>query len=185
MNLITVIGHTGQGKSNYINNILLGNTVNKNGVTGLDYYTISAKSKRQYIFDVNNEYQFPVDTQLLPIMRNVSLDEKYFFSTCSKLRNTNIVFEDATGFLRGRQAPDWIRLIQKKRHDKNNYIVLFHSIENVPPEIMRLSNYIVLFKTADNLNAIEKKFNNPRINAAFLRLQKAKKYSREIIQTIL
>ena len=110
-------------------------------------------------------------------MRNVTLDIKKFITICDTLQNTNIVFEDATGFLRGRQAPDMARLLVKKRHSGNNYIILFHSINRVPPELLEMSNFVVLFKTNDNIVQVEKKFHNYRLNNAFLQLQKMKKYS--------
>ena len=158
MYLILVIGHTGQGKSTWVNN--------------------SIKGKRQYIFDVNNEYKhLPPDTAPAPQMRNVTLDIKKFITICDTLQNTNIVFEDATGFLRGRQAPDMARLLVKKRHSGNNYFILFHSINRVPPELLEMSNFVILFKTNDNAVQVEKKFHNYRLNNAFLQLQKMKKYS--------
>lgn len=165
MYLILIIGHTGEGKTSYSNRLV--------------------KGKKQYVFDVNNEYGYlPDDTQIRPQMRNRDLNIKRFLSICAGLRNYNIIFEDATGFFRGKQSEQLSRLIVAKRHTGNNFIFLFHSINRVPPELMEISNYVVLFRTNDNIDIIDKKFKNEKINDAFLKLQKMKKHSFIEIATI-
>lgn len=157
MYLILMIGHTGQGKTTKATELI--------------------KNKRQYIFDVNNEFRhLPIDTgAMYPQMRNTDLDLKRFVSICEKINNTNVLIEDATGFLRGKQSDTFSRLLVKKRHQRNNYIILFHSINRVPPELMEMSNFIYLFKTNDNFKIIDTKFKNQSLNNAFLRLQKDRK----------
>lgn len=165
MYLILIIGHTGEGKTTFLKKFING--------------------KKQYIFDVNNEYNYlPDDLQIGPQMRNKDLNIKRFLSTCEGIKNYNIVFEDATGFFRGKQSEQLSRLIVGKRHSGNNFIFLFHSINRVPPEIMEISNYIVLFRTNDNIDIIDKKFKNEKLNNAFLQLRKMKKYSFIEINTI-
>jgi hypothetical protein len=175
MNLILICGGTGQGKSHYTNTNLLFNEVKKIG--GKDYYFRSARSRNQYIFDINNEYQIPDDLTLSPICRHVACDDKVFTENCKRLRNTNIVFEDASGFLRGKQSKEIARLIVQRRHVNNNYIILFHSINRIPPELLEYCNYFILFKTGDNLKDIDNKFKNPLINQMFLTLKDKKNHS--------
>lgn len=164
MFLILVIGHTGQGKSTWLKKFIA--------------------NKRQYIFDVNNEYNLPEDIQIRPQMRNRDLNVNRFLGICKGLKNYNICFEDATGFLRGKQQKELSQLIVSKRHTGNNYIFLFHSINRVPPELMEISNYIILFKTNDNIDLIDRKFKNDKLNKAFLQLQKMKDHSFIEINTI-
>lgn len=166
MYLFIFIGHTGQGKTTMANNLI--------------------KDKRLYVFDVNNEYpKLPNDTgTLYPRMRNVDLNMKKFISICEKLKGYNILIEDATGFLRGKINDSFSRLLVGKRHTKNNYLILFHSINRVPPEIMEMSNFIYLFKTNDNVKIIDTKFRNATLTNSFLRLQKMPKYSCIKIKTI-
>jgi hypothetical protein len=168
-NLILIAGGTGQGKSYYTNKNLLCNEIRK--VNGRDNYFIAPTSKRQYIFDINNEYQLPPDNLTRPFMRNINCDDKFFTATCKKVINTNIVFEDASGFLRGKQSKEIARLIVQRRHSNNNYIILFHSINRIPPELLEYCNYFILFKTGDNLKDIDGKFKNPLINKMFLTLK--------------
>lgn len=165
MYLFTVIGHTGQGKSTWVRKFIQGTN--------------------QYVFDVNNEYKdLPDDRVLSSRMRNTDLDMKKFILNCSRLTNTNVVFEDATGFLRGRQSPEFSRLLVKKRHQQNNYILLFHSINRVPPEIMEMSNVIILFKTNDNPSQVQQKFDNPVLLKAFTELQQLPQYSYKQLKLI-
>jgi len=165
MYLILIVGHTGQGKTTWLNNFI--------------------KGKRQYVFDVNNEYgSLPNDSRVSPAMRNTDMNVKRFLDISKGLRNYNIVFEDATGFFRGKQSADLIKQIVGKRHTGNNFLILFHSINRVPPELMEMSNYVILFKTNDNFEIVEKKFKNKRITDTFLQLQKMKQYSYFEIKTI-
>lgn len=165
MYLIIVIGHTGQGKTTWVNKFIAG--------------------KKQYVFDVNNEYKnLPDDNRISPQMRCTNLNIKRFIATAKGLRNYNIILEDATGFFRGKQSEETSQMIVAKRHTGNNYIFLFHSINRVPPELMEMSNFVILFKTNDNMEIIDKKFRNQQLTEAFLKLQKMKKYSFVEIKTI-
>ena len=106
MYLILVVGHTGQGKTTWVR----------------DYI----KGKKKYVFDVNNEFQdLPTDSQYKEEMRHTELNIKKFVEVCKTLKNTCCVFEDATGFFRGRQSEDVSRMLVAKRHTGNNYIILF------------------------------------------------------------
>lgn len=176
MNLILIIGGTGQGKSTFVNKNLLKNDIKKNQFNK-DVFCLSSNSRPQYIFDINNEYILPDDSQIRTHMRNVRCDDKTFIRNCAQIRNTNIVFEDASGFLRGKQSKEMARLIVARRHANNNYIILFHSINRVPPELMEYCNYLILFKTGDNLKDIDIKFRNPEINKMFLTLQDKKNHT--------
>lgn len=172
MNLILIIGRTGEGKTPWVSqqmaNSFRPNPANPNK----SIQTVSSASKKQYVFDINNEYDFSTDQKYSPQMRHTGGDQKRFIEVCKTLRNTNIIFEDASGFLRGRQDKEFARLLYQKKHSGNNYVILFHSIERVPPEIMETAELIVLFRTGDNLESINKKFHSEKLNFAFLTLQK-------------
>ena len=163
MYLFLIVGHTGQGKTTFVKDFVNG--------------------KNQYIFDINNEYDLPTDTAIFPQMRHVQMDVKKYVEVVQKLKNTNIVFEDATGFLRGRQSAEFMRLIVAKRHTGNNFLLLFHSVNRIPPELMEMANFVVLFKTVDNIDSM-KKFNNATLTANFTELQTMPKFSKKIIKLI-
>lgn len=158
MNLFLIVGHTGHGKSTLVKKMVEG--------------------KRLYVFDVNNEYPLlPVDHVIKPRFRHTAMDMKKFVSVCERLKHYNVVFEDSTGFLRGKQSADFMRLIIAKRHTNNNYFLIFHSLNRVPPELMELCNYLFLFKTNDYEDIVRRKFDDDRIVNAMLSVQAAKKYS--------
>jgi hypothetical protein len=83
-------------------------------------------------FDVQNEYQ---DFNPAP-----HLDRKQFISECIEFTDTFCVFEEATGFFKGRLDEQTDRMILSARHTRNRYIFCFHSIQAVPPGIMNMVN---------------------------------------------
>lgn len=184
MYLFLLIGHTGQGKTTFLNKELLKNNAAKNPLNTIkNVYSLTAESKKQYIFDVNNEYILPTDINTQNFMRHTECDINIFIENCKKIRGYNVVIEDATGFLRGRQSATFARLLTGKIHTQNNYIILFHSINRVPPELMEMANFVILFKTVDGVDNL-KKFKNENLTNAYLRLQKMPQYSKEIISLI-
>ena len=179
MYLILIIGHTGQGKTPYVNNFLGNGHKPPVAPAVKGKYFATEKSKRQYIFDVNNEYLFADDNtgKIRNQMRHTDLSIEKFIQVAKSLSNTNIVIEDATGFLRGKQSSEFSRLLTRKRFTQNNYLILFHSINRVPPELMEMCDCIVLFKTHDNIDIVKNKFENKELTEAFLELQIKEKYS--------
>lgn len=186
MYLILVVGHTQQGKTTFLNTTFLKNGVKKNPLNPTkNLYYLTAESKNQYIFDVNNEYELPTDKAGMQAKcRHTDCDIKIFTERCRVIKNYNVVIEDATGFLRGKQSAEFARLLTGKVHNQNNYIILFHSLNRVPPELMEMANYVALFKTSDNADIVDRKFKNQNLNNAFAALQREKQYSKRIIQLI-
>lgn len=180
--LILIAGGTGAGKTTFANKMLFNKKVNYYGLTK---YQTTEQSKKQYIFDLNNEYLLPEDFTLQNKMRHTKADQKIFVSVIKKLTGFNILFEDASGFLRGKQSAELIRLIVARRHQQNNFIILFHSINRIPPELLEYCNLLVIFKTGDNLKDIDHKFNNNKINEAFKQVTESKnKHSFTIIDML-
>jgi len=175
MNLILVIGAAGQGKTKWVSSNL-GNGYKPNPFNKLkSIQVITNRSLKQYIFDINNEYEFPADNKILPQIRHIDGDVNTFLSNVKKLKNTNIVVEDATGYFRGKQSAILIRQIVNRKHTGNNFIILFHSINRIPPELMEMAELVVLFRTVDNIENIDKKFKNQILNNAFFELKRNNK----------
>lgn len=159
MYLFLIIGHTGQGKTTLVKKMIEG--------------------KRSYVFDINNEYPNHVPDRIrTPKIRHINGDADQFTEKIKNLKLTgyNIVFEDSTGYLRGRQSAPFIRQIVNKRHTKNNYFLLFHSLNRIPPELMELCNFIYLFKTIDNKERVEQKFHDERLLLAMDKVKAAPKF---------
>lgn len=140
MNLFLIVGMTGQGKTTFI----LDNAI---------------KDRKCFVFDVNNEYSFlPTFSGAdIPQSRFIG-DYKGFLEIVALKGESNIVFEEATGFFKGAVSKDLSKLIINKRHTKNNYMFLFHSWRSVPPGIFDLVNVAVVFKTNDNPELVLKKY---------------------------
>ena len=150
-NLIIYIGHTGMGKTTRVKKAL------------------KASKKQKYIFDVNNEYN--------DYRREIDADFNKFMENAKNATDTDIVFEDATGYLTGKTADEMRKLIVAKRHTRNNIIMLFHSISSVPPFIFQLANWIVLLKTSDELKTVKSKKENlinPFLKLRSMPMQKSK-----------
>ena len=150
---------TGQGKSHFTKSYIDG--------------------KKCYVFDLNNEYDLPLSGER---SKNISCDEKDFIRNCFLKRETICVFEEATGFFEGRTNKETRRLIVNKRHSKNIYFFLFHSISSVPPRMMQLTNFVVLFKTGDEAYQVESKF--PSLYPYYEKIKLMPHQSKLIIKTI-
>lgn len=154
-----VIGMTGQGKSKFVKDILRNSQL------------------QSFVFDVNNEYEG------IATKRDTVLDEKKFIFNCmNNITDTNCIFEEATGFFNGKIPADLRRMIIGKRHRRNNYYFLFHSIADAPPGLVRLCNYVILYKTNDEEPTVRKRYG--KLYQPFLRLQNAPLYSKVIIKLI-
>lgn len=141
---------TQQGKSRYTKSLI---GFNEQGEPIND-----AAKRNCFVFDVNNEYrwlQMERNDENLKQSRYFG-DFEIFTNKCEIKRNNNIVFEEATGYLKGNVAKKMIQLIIGKAHTKNNYFCLFHSINSVPPAIVQVCNYVILFKTMDEVNNLDK-----------------------------
>lgn len=147
---IILAGGTGCGKTFYTRNTLLKN-VNK---------------KSLLIFDTNNEY-----SDLYPEKFNPDIDA--FLSKCLTVKNAVILIEDATSFISNRGRSDkLVKLLVAKRHTKNTFILLFHSLRAVPKYLIDISTHLGIFKTNDDLGFIKNEFKNERILKAFYSVQK-------------
>lgn len=164
--LIVVIGDTGTGKSTFVENVF----VNTNSPV--------------IVYDVNNEYPaLELDNKGILSrckVNSLDVDINAFIAMGMYRKNTNIIYEEATGFFRFRANADMMRRLISKRHGNNNYVFIFHSIKQVPKDLFEICNVIILFKTKDIEKDIEQK--RPELLPYFHILKKAKKYSRAIIK---
>lgn len=164
--LILIIGDTGTGKSTFAENVFIKGT------------------QPVLIYDVNNEYpNIKLDNtgkSKQCKVNSLDCDISDFIEFSKFRKNTNILFEEATGFFRFRANGEMMKRLISKRHGNNNYIFIFHSIKQVPKDLFELSNYIVLFKTKDIEKDIESK--RPELLPYFRTLKASKnKYLKTII----
>jgi hypothetical protein len=163
MYLILVIGGTGQGKTPFIQNYCLGSGMLINDIQNEYGDRTKYKGQKPYLLSTNNS---------LPRSRVIKMNTKEFIKLCATKTNTICVFEEATMFFQGMISDDMRELIFSKAHSGNIYMLVFHSINSVPPRLMEASNYVVLFKTADEEKTVERKYS--RLLPYFKALQKQK-----------
>jgi len=164
---IIIAGMTGQGKSPFTRALLQLNP-----------------GRGCLVYDVNNEYgefcgKEKVKFKSLGLTtdiraqrcryakRDMNMTEFMNIAKCKS--NCDIVFEEATVFFYGRIQTDLIQLVVNKGHTNNNYIFLFHSLANIPPTLLRITNKLVLFKTADSRADVQAK--NERLLPYFEKAQ--------------
>jgi len=149
MYVIIIIGGAKQGKTPFIK----------------DY----CKESNLLVFDVQNEYgdktKYPnqkpynlTTNNNLARSRIIDLEVESFIELCKQKRNTVCVFEEATMFFQGMTNDEMRKLIFGKAHTGNVIVLVFHSINSVPPRIMEGTDFVVLFKTNDEIKTVERKY---------------------------
>lgn len=149
MYVILVIGGAKQGKTPFIK----------------DY----CREANLLVFDVQNEYgektKYPnqkpyglTTNNKLPRSRVISLEVNEFIKLCKEKKNSICVFEEATMFFQGMTGDEMRKLIFGKAHTGNVYLLVFHSINAVPPRIMEATDFVILFKTNDEEKTVERKY---------------------------
>jgi len=162
MYLYFIIGRPDEGKSYFIKQYLKTN-----------------KNSPCLVFDVENEYKFLTSDKSQRRSRDIDLDMKKFIEICEKKTYTICVFEESTGYFRGNVGDKLVKLIQRRKHTKNTFLFVFHSIHSIPPAIIDFASYVVLFKTNDNLVQVKQKF--PFLIPYYLKLQNKPLHSKLII----
>ena len=98
------------------------------------------------------------------------------------LKDTFIVFEDATKYFEGSLPPYIKRLCIDSKQNNVNIVFMFHSLCDVPPKIFRYANYILLFKTLENPDQFKSKTPNfPEVLQAYNELKTAPDYQPRLI----
>ena len=161
MYLILIVGSTGQGKTFYTKKLLEGKKTlifDVNNEYGEENESLANKS--DYIKFTPNQTISMQSKKIPPRARYIDCKIKEFIDIATLCTNRFIVFEDATGFLKGRTSETMDQLMQKRRHTNNSIILLFHSIDSIPPRIMQFANYLILYKTQDEEKKVKSKYSN-------------------------
>lgn len=162
--IYTLIASTGEGKTTLVRKLIGGSPA--------------------CVYDVNGEYSDFSNDINQPRCKYFGMPAKFVEICRNKHHGTWCVFEDATGFLSGKQEDAMRQFCVAKRHPLplggRNIIFLFHTIGSVPPFLLDMSDYIVLFKTGDDLKTVKRK--RSKLVLPFMQLQRMPKFSKKIIQ---
>jgi len=127
------------------------------GKTTQAYNLIENFSKKDlYAYDVHGHY-FEKYKSLSKIKGRPPME--IFLEIVSKVKNSVIVFEEATIFFSNKGRSDIIiELLVNNYHSKNIIIFLFHSLRSVPVEIMDFVQFIQMYHSNDRATLIKNKF---------------------------
>lgn len=153
------------------------------GETGSGKSTLAKKIAFQYpnlcAYDIQNEYGLPVFNAKTANKKfqlpNSIYTFKDFVKFTKKLKGFCFIVEEATGVLRGSVGTEFVQSILSKRHTQNRFIIIFHALHRVPPQLYEFADYIYLFKTQDLEKNIKSKY--PKMLDFYDKLQKMPKYS--------
>lgn len=72
------------------------------------------------------------------------------------LKNTLITFEDATKYIGSRLTPDMKKFVLDSKQKNLDLIFIFHSLAQIPPDLVRVADTLTLFKTNEGIPRLEK-----------------------------
>lgn len=187
-NIVTVIaGRRGAGKTSYMKEeIVLCSSLPKCIIIDT-YDNPSWRTTQLYDTPRPNEIVKPIPV-IHPadfsrwktgIYRTWSSDIKGLFLALNELWNTNIVFDDASKYLRGLSPEEIRELIFNSKQQNNDIHFAYHSLEQVMPDIISAADYYTIFQTSDG--KLSNKYSNPDIQEAVNYLKQFKKSDRKKI----
>jgi len=139
MKAFIIVGEQGRGKTTEAYNII-------------DNF----KQKDLFAYDVHGHY-FEKFQNRSKIKGRPKME--VFLEIVSNVKNSVIVFEEATIFFSNRGREETIiELLVNNYHSKNVILFLFHSLRSVPVEIMDFVQFIKLYHTNDRVTLINNKF---------------------------
>jgi hypothetical protein len=108
--------------------------------------------------------------------------EKIKNTIANDLLNCLLIWEDASKYYGKSLSKDELRIHYDTKQRNINSIYVFHSLRKATVEIVENSDLLTLKKTGDNINTIDRKYQNPDINALFTEVSKhPDKYCTETI----
>ena len=152
--LTLIVGKTGSGKTTWLRNLL-----GKSHFLVLD--PVGAWGDIREITEVEKILQYKRGqrriTQLLYEAESETI------KTVQKLRNVNLIIDDADTFIFYRNKIIYNPFFYAYRHLRMNVFVITHSFQDTPRTILRTADFIVVFDVAQNpYNLYGEKF-RPRI----------------------
>lgn len=98
--------------------------------------------------------------------------------------NSVIIIEDSGRFITSSLRNSILRLVTDTKQKNIDLYFVFHSLMQVPPRLIQLTDFVLLHKTNEKLTtALLNKYPNPELHEAFKRVNKHKnKYYYEILR---
>lgn len=149
---IIIVGASGSGKSTLLKTLIR-----------------KTHPKRVKPYDVNGEYYKCakcIEQQIKNCVHTTLPDIEDFLDDMLEIRESVIIFEEATLFFGERSDNKKIKsILVRARHNHNMVFLVFHSIGDIPPKIYSLIDYVVVFNTNDERHKVEEK--HPKLLSAY------------------
>ena len=81
--------------------------------------------------------------------------EDFLFYCINKVKQSNILIDDFTGYEADKISKPFKKLISRNRHNENNIFIITHSLSDTPKRLFFYCDKLILFKTADQLQELE------------------------------
>lgn len=190
--VILIAGNRGTGKTDYLKNIALAHpspcvvidtfdnpawrnmkTWNKPEAESVSVQTMSEQQIRSGQMTGKFRRYFSSKTA-----NTMELVDRYLY-------NSLVILEDATKYIGNRLTEDEKRFVLDSKQKNVDFIFTFHSLWDIPRDLVRISDVLVLFKTQEAMDSSlkSKYFHNEAVIAAFDRVRKhSSRYHHEEIQ---
>jgi hypothetical protein len=175
--IFLVVGNRGTGKTTF----LQGNSAVK--VPGIipTYQRRKPGQKVLILYNMDNPVwqQYPIISPE-QVSRWKSGICRYIFSDINEaaeqlknLKDTVLIFEDATSYIEHKLAGPFKSLLLDSKQNNNDIFLVFHFLMAVPRDISRIADYLVVFKTNEVFDTkLINKFPNPLIKQKYEALKK-------------
>lgn len=181
-----MVGGRGSGKTDFVKNLIYPLTKKRYICDTFDnpawrtYKThLHPERSGEIIPIIDLEDVIEDATEGTETFRIANSDTDAIFDTIEKdVWNALVVVEDATRFI-SRQVSSEVRKFVLDTKQRNlDLIFVFHSLTDVPPDLIRWSDYLTLFKTNEAWNStLRNKFPHQGIERTFHKVRSLPQYS--------
>jgi hypothetical protein len=155
MYLTCIVGSTGEGKSEVAK-------------------SLSKRADTLCVWDVQNEYGLeeyssnPKRFCMIPTKNTI----KDFIKLTCNTKGYTFICEEMTGYFAKGQVPaEFINAMVAKRHSKNRFVLIFHSLNSIPPAVWTFCDVLIMFRTEDLERTVISKY--PTLIDSWRSLQKS------------
>ncbi len=178
-----IVGGRGQGKTDFIKNVIF--PLKKRRIICDTFDSPVWRTYKTFIHpERESETIEMIDFDQVKnsdsgTFRLISSDTDRIFETIEKEAwNALVVIEDATRFISKNVDSNVRKFVLDTKQRNLDLIFVFHSLSDVPPDLIRWSDTLTLFKTNENFTSyMRTKIPNQSIEKAFNRVKQMPQYS--------
>lgn len=187
--VILIAGTRGTGKTDFIKNLLAKMTHFDKRLVVDTFDSDTWENLETFLHPEQKKINVPIiQLEKFPRWKNgigriFSSDTRHLMELIQQhALNTFIVFEDATKYIGSRLTDDMKMFVLDSKQKNLDLVFIFHSLSQIPPDLIRVSDAIQLFKTQEG-EPSKTKYPFPDIPPAMQRIRQHK--SRYYNETII